>query len=88
MSPKVASEPIKDEKGYYIFWVDEKFPRQEISFEDAKDNIRRFLLSEKARVAFLKRLDEEKKDSTIILNEKLKGMFNEPEPESDKVEGQ
>jgi parvulin-like peptidyl-prolyl isomerase len=63
------------EAGYYIFKVTEKIPAKETKLEDIKDNIRKFILSEKARTQFQNDMQEEKANAKIILNEKLGKLF-------------
>ncbi|MFC1559749.1 SurA N-terminal domain-containing protein [Candidatus Margulisiibacteriota bacterium] len=75
LAPKVVSDVIETDKGYYIFMVEQRFPGKEIKFRDTKADIKRFLLMEKARSTYMKRLDEEKQNSTIIVNDKLKYLF-------------
>lgn len=66
---------VETEKGFYVFKVEEKFPRKETRFDDARSNIREFLLNEKARSGYLKALESEKENATIILNEDLRYLF-------------
>ena len=70
-----TSEILSGEAGYYIFNVEGRTPAREAKFKDVKDNIRKFLLKEKARTQFLKDLQEEKTNARIILNEKLEKLF-------------
>ena len=69
------SDITSGEAGYYIFKVLEKIPAKETKLEDIKDNIRKFILSEKARTQFQNDLQEEKANAKIILNEKLGKLF-------------
>lgn len=69
------SSVISGEAGYYIFRVEEKLPQRETKFEDARNAIRKFLLEEKARLQYVKDLQEEKANAKIILNEKLGKLF-------------
>jgi parvulin-like peptidyl-prolyl isomerase len=66
---------LSGEAGYYIFKLVDKVPAKETKLEDIKDNIRKFLLSEKARTLFQNDLQEEKANAKIILNEKLGKLF-------------
>lgn len=66
---------VSGEEGYYIFNVLEKIPAKETKFEEVKENIRKFLLKEKARMQYLKDLQEEKANAKIIINEKLEKLF-------------
>jgi foldase protein PrsA len=70
-----VSGVISGEAGYYIFRIEEKLPQRETKFEDAKNAIRKFLLGEKARLQYLKDLQEEKTNAKIILNDKLGKLF-------------
>ena len=70
-----TSEILSGEAGYYIFKVEGRTPARETKFKDVKDNIRKFLLKEKARTQFLKDIQEEKANAKITLNEKLEKLF-------------
>jgi glucan-binding YG repeat protein len=69
------SNIISSESGYYVFLVDEKADANGTRFVDVKDNIRNFLLKEKARSQYYKDLAEEKKNAAITVNEKLQYLF-------------
>jgi parvulin-like peptidyl-prolyl isomerase len=69
------SDITSGEAGYYMFKVVEKIPAKQTKLEDIKDNIRKFILSEKARTQFQNDLQEEKANAKIILNEKLGKLF-------------
>jgi hypothetical protein len=49
----------------------------QIKFEDAKNTINKFLLTEKARAQFLKDFEAEKANAKITVNDKLKYLFDE-----------
>ena len=70
-----VSDVITGEGGYYIFKVEDRIAGNETKFRDVKESIRKFLLKEKARAAYLKDLQEEKSNAKIILNENLEGLF-------------
>ncbi len=71
------SEIITGEAGFYIFRMEEKISAKQTTFDDVKDNIRRFLLSEKARTQYLDDLKEEKKNAKITVTPKLQYLFEE-----------
>ncbi len=75
LKPNGISGIISGEAGYYIFKLIDKVPAKETKLEDIKDNIRKFLLSEKARTLFQNDLQEEKTNAKILLNEKLGKLF-------------
>jgi parvulin-like peptidyl-prolyl isomerase len=66
---------VSGEDGFYVFKALSKTPGKETKLEDVKNNIRKFLLMEKARTKYLKDLQEEKAGAKIILNEKLGKLF-------------
>jgi parvulin-like peptidyl-prolyl isomerase len=75
MKPGQTTNVVSSEDGYYILRVEEWMPGKETKFRDVKDNIRKFLLREKARTKYLKDLQEEKMNAKIIINEKLMKLF-------------
>lgn len=75
LKPDDVTGIVSGEEGYYIFKVLEKVPAKEAKFEGVKDSIRKFLLKEKARMQYLKDLQEEKANAKIIINEKLEKLF-------------
>lgn len=75
MKPGQTTGVVSSEDGYYILKVEEWTPGKNTKFKDVKDNIRKFLLVEKARTQYTKDLTEEKTNAKIIINEKLEKLF-------------
>ena len=75
MKPGQVTEVVSSEDGYYILKVEAWMKGKETKLRDVKDNIRKFLLNEKARTQYLKDLTEEKTNAKITINEKLEKLF-------------
>jgi parvulin-like peptidyl-prolyl isomerase len=71
------SRVVNGDNGYYIFRVTGIDKGNQVAFDDAKSTIRTFLLTEKARAQFLKDFEAEKSNAKIIVNDKLKYLFEE-----------
>lgn len=76
------SEVIETDDGFHIIKVLVRVPGKETSFEMAKDNIRIFILKEKASDAFSLWLESRRVDTKIEINEKFRGLY-EGKPSSE-----
>jgi len=77
------SDVITTDDGFHIIKVLSRVPGKETSFEDARENIRGFILKEKAGDAFAMWLESRRTSTRIEINQKLKSLY-EGRPTSDQ----
>ncbi len=76
LTPGSISEVIELEDGFHILKATERIGGRETTFEQARSKIREFLLEEKAAIAFSNWLEGQRITSDIVINEKLKFLFD------------
>ena len=72
LAPGQTSNPIKSSDGYYIIRVDATYPPGQYTFEQIKDRLRSYLISNKQREAAVAWLDSAKQRHEIIYADEFK----------------
>jgi parvulin-like peptidyl-prolyl isomerase len=75
LKPGQISDPIELDDGFHVLEVVSRVPGKETTFEAAKEKIREFLLEGKSGDAFAKWVEDQRASSDIVINEKLKYLF-------------
>jgi peptidyl-prolyl cis-trans isomerase C len=81
-----VSDPVRTRFGYHIIKVTDKKEGIPVSFEEAKDVIRRQLLMEKRKMLFDSYMEQLEKKSKIIKNEEILSQISLPWEQSEKKE--
>jgi len=82
LKPGSVSPIIESDDGFYILKVTERVAGKETTPEQAKENIRDFLLKEKGFAAFSKWLEDQRFLTEIVINEKLKDLIESEQTSS------
>lgn len=72
LKPGHISPIIETDHGYYIIKVEDRIPGKTTTVEKARNSIERFLLDEKATTEFQKWLDNQRINSDLVINEKIR----------------